>query len=116
MGEHAHYKVEPPSGGYKVEKREVVAQVPNLRMVILTLAQGQEVPWHYHSQIIDTFFCMEGPMVIHTREPAGHVELAAGQSYAIPAGKAHRVTGAAGGRCKFALLQGVGTYDFHPVR
>ena len=115
MAEDAHYRIEPPSGGYKVEKREIVAQVSNLRMLILTLAPGQEVPWHFHSEVTDTFFCMDGPMVIHTKEPAEQTQLIAGQSHAIPAGKAHRVTGLEGGRCKFAILQGIGKYDFRPI-
>ena len=116
MSDQASYKVEPPSGGYKVEKREVVAQVPDLRMVILTLAAGQEVPWHFHTNVTDTFFCMEGPMVVHTKQPESETELVAGQSFAVQAQRPHRVTGKSGGRCKFALLQGVGRYDFKPVR
>jgi quercetin dioxygenase-like cupin family protein len=110
------YKVEPPQGGYHVEKREVVAQVPDLRMVILTLAPGHEVPWHFHTHVTDTFFCMEGPMVVATRSPDAQVELQAGQTYAVPAQRPHRVTGKDMGRCRFALLQGVGTYDFKPLR
>ena len=49
---------------YELEHREVVAEAPNLRVSIRTLAAGQCVPWHYHSEIIDTFFCIEGPMVV----------------------------------------------------
>jgi len=33
----------------------------------------------------------------------------------VPPKRAHRVAGKDGGRCKFAILQGVGTYDFNPV-
>jgi hypothetical protein len=35
--------------------------------------------------------------------------------HAVPAKRAHRVTGKDGGRCRFAILQGIGTYDFQPV-
>ena len=108
--------VEPPSGAYTVEKREVLAQTPDLRMTILTLAGGQEVPWHCHTHVTDTTFCLEGPMVIETREPEGRVELTAGQTYAIPARRPHRVHGKDNGRCKFAVLQGVGPYDFKRLR
>jgi hypothetical protein len=58
---------------------------------------------------------MEGPMVIETRAPREVVELAPGQMHAVPSKRAHRVTGKDGGRCRFAILQGVGTYDFQPV-
>ena len=43
---------------YELEHREVVAEAPNLRVSILTLAAEQCVPWLYHSEIIDTFFCV----------------------------------------------------------
>jgi len=100
---------------YPLENRELIAQAPGLRMQILTLGPGQEVPWHWHSEVTDTFWCMEGPIVIETRAPREVVELAPGQMYAVPAKRAHRVTGKDGGRAKFAILQGVGTYDFQPV-
>lgn len=103
------------AASYPVEKREMVAETPDLRMVILTLGPGQEVPWHWHTGITDTFFCLEGPMVIETRAPRELFELMPGGSCAVPAKRAHRVTPKDGGRCRFAVLQGVGTYDFHPV-
>jgi mannose-6-phosphate isomerase-like protein (cupin superfamily) len=100
---------------YPFENRELVAQAPGLRMQILTLAAGQEVPWHWHSEVTDTFWCMEGPMVIEMRAPRETVELAPGQMHAVPPKRAHRVAGRDGRRCRFAILQGVGTYDFQPV-
>ncbi len=105
----------PERPPYEVEAREVVAESPELKVVILTLAPGQAVPWHYHSHITDTFFCLEGPMVIRTRGGKRQTELAAGQRYDIPPRTAHHVSGKEGGRCKFALVQGVGAYDFVPV-
>jgi quercetin dioxygenase-like cupin family protein len=100
---------------YAVAGRETVAQTPDLRMVVLTLAAGQEVPWHWHSQVDDHFICLEGPMVVEMRAPREHVELLPGERCRVPARRAHRVHGKADGPCKFALLQGVGTYDFNPV-
>jgi quercetin dioxygenase-like cupin family protein len=74
-------------------------------MVILTLADGQEVPWHLHSEVTDTFFCMQGPMRVETRDPPEHFELSAGEICTVPARRAHRVSGKNGGPFKFALLQ-----------
>jgi mannose-6-phosphate isomerase-like protein (cupin superfamily) len=54
-------------------------------------------------------------MVIEMRAPRESVELAPGQMHAVPAKRAHRVTGKGGERCRFAILQGIGTYDFQPV-
>lgn len=100
---------------YTVEASEIVAETPELRMIVLTLAPGQEVPWHWHSQVSDHMICLEGPMVVEMRAPRETVELAAGERCTIPVKRAHRVSGRAGGRCKFAILQGIGRYDFHPV-
>ena len=74
---------------YELESREVVAETPDLRVSILTLAAGQCVPWHYHSEVTDTFFCMEGPMVVQTQGGRKKAELAAGESYEVPHRTAH---------------------------
>ncbi len=100
---------------YELEHREVVAEAPNLRVSILTLAAGQCVPWHYHSEIIDTFFCMEGPMVVQTQGGRNKKELAPGEHHTVPQRTAHYVSGKGGGRCRFMIVQGVGVYDYVPV-
>jgi len=48
---------------------ETVMEGQDMRAVVLTLAAGQSVPWHYHSAITDSFVCLEGPMVVETRAP-----------------------------------------------
>ena len=98
-----------------VERRETVAETDALRVRLYTLAAGQEVPWHYHSQITDTFFCLEGTLSVETRTPHGRRLLSVGESCAVPPKTAHRVTGRDGGRVRFLIVQGVGTYDFCPA-
>jgi len=90
---------------------EIAMEGQDMRAVVLTLAAGQSVPWHYHSDITDSFVCLEGPMVVETRAPrAAHV-LMPGQRCEVPAKTAHHVHGKDGGPCKFMILQGVGEYD-----
>lgn len=98
-----------------VERFQVLAETPELRMVLVTLAEGQEVPWHMHSAVTDTFFCMEGPMVVEARRPREEFELVPGGTCTVAAGRPHRVSGQGGGPCRFGVLQGVGPYDFKPV-
>ena len=105
----------PKKRSYEVAAYETWAETPELRMVVLTLAAGQEVPWHWHSNVSDTFFCMQGPMVIETRAPREVIELKPGETHVVPPKRAHRVTGRDMGPCKFGVLQGVGLYDFNPV-
>lgn len=102
-------------GNYQIEKRETLARTDELRLVVLTLAAGEEVPWHWHSNVKDVVLCMEGPMVVETRAPRESFALAAGETCSVPARRAHRVSGKDGGRCKFAILQGVGEFDYNPI-
>jgi quercetin dioxygenase-like cupin family protein len=102
-------------GAYPLENREVVMEGKDMRASILTLAPGQCVPWHYHSEVTDVFFCLEGPMVVETRAPRAERVLQVGESLAVPPRTAHRVQGLNGGRCRFLILQGVGDYDFRGV-
>ncbi len=100
---------------YVIERRETVAETDTLRVSILTLAEGQEVPWHYHSEIADMFFCLEGSLSVETRAPRAHHLLEVGESCTVPKMTAHRVTGKDGARARFLIVQGMGTYDFRPV-
>src|SRR5258708_31238066 len=93
---------------YTVEDHEIVAATPDLRMVVLTLAAGQEVPWHWHSNVTDNVICLEGPLVVETRAPRGRFELNAGEPCACPARPAHPASSRRCGTCQFAGLPGRG--------
>ena len=71
---------------YPIEKREVVAKAEGLLVRIYTLARGQEVPWHHHSAITDTFVCLEGALRVQTRDPDELHLLQPGQTVAVPPG------------------------------
>ena len=107
--------VEAQHSRYQIEGRELIAQTGGLRVQVLTIGPGQCVPWHFHTKITDTFFCLEGPMVIETRDPGATLELGPGDRASVPPSRAHTVFAADGGRCKFVLVQGVGEYDYIPL-
>jgi quercetin dioxygenase-like cupin family protein len=102
-------------GTYKAEKRETIAEAPGLRVRRITLAPGDAVPWHHHTAITDTFFCMQGTVIIETRAPAATHVLQPGEGFAVPPKRAHTVHGNHMGRCQFMVIQGVGDYDFVPA-
>jgi quercetin dioxygenase-like cupin family protein len=104
-----------PESEYQTEERVTLAEAPGLRVRRLRLAPGQSVPWHAHTEITDTFFCMEGPMVVTTREPDAEHVLQPGDALAVPPGRPHLVTGRDGGACRFMIVQGVGSYDYVPL-
>jgi quercetin dioxygenase-like cupin family protein len=100
---------------YTIAGCELVAEGADLRVQVLSLAAGQCVPWHYHSEISDSFVCLEGPMVVETRAPRHVYRLLPGDRCAVPPKTAHYVHREADGPCKFLVVQGVGVYDFVPV-
>jgi quercetin dioxygenase-like cupin family protein len=87
----------------------------DMHVLVLTLAAGECVPWHFHSEISDKFFCLSGPMVVGTREPRTEHKLQTGESCTMPPKTADYVHGKNNGSCRFLLLQGVGVYDNIPV-
>src|SRR3979409_1877180 len=76
-------------GRYEIAGSEVVAEGGDMRVSVLTLAAGQEVPWHDHSEIPASFACLEGPMVVETRAPRHAYRLEPGQRCAVPPKTAH---------------------------
>ncbi len=101
-------------GSYEVRRRVTVAEVPGLRVRELALVPGQCVPWHHHTRITDTFFCMEGPMQVSTRDPDEHHVLAPGATLAVGPNTPHRVECVDDNPCRFMIVQGVGEYDYVP--
>ena len=99
---------------YKISKREVIAKTDALRITLFTMAPGETVPWHLHSEIADTFFCLEGRIGIETRSPTARHLLGPGERLSIPAATEHHVSNADSGRSRYLLVQGIGKYDFVP--
>ena len=99
---------------YVVAERRIIAETDDLTVKVFTLAEGQEVPWHFHSNITDTFFCLEGVLSVETTSPEAQNLMAIGESCAVPSGVAHRVSGQDGKSCRFLIVQGVGRYDYCP--
>jgi quercetin dioxygenase-like cupin family protein len=106
--------VTEPGREYPAEERETLAEAPGLRVRLLTLAAGQCVPWHSHTRITDTFFCMRGPMRVLTRTPDAEHTLQAGDTLAVAPGTPHFVEPGAAS-CRFMIIQGFGEYDYVPL-
>ena len=96
-------------------KVNVVARGSDVQVQERTLAPGDQIPWHYHTAITDTTFCIEGVVQIDLLGPAEQVLLTTGQSHSVPTNRPHRITPHGDRPCHFLLVQGVGKYDRHPV-
>jgi quercetin dioxygenase-like cupin family protein len=100
---------------YEVERRATHAARPGFRINELQISPTQTVPWHYHSNIQDTFYVIEGQIRIFLREPKEEVRLGPGETFSVPPRRPHLVTN--GGDCSatFLVLQGIGEYDYVPL-
>jgi quercetin dioxygenase-like cupin family protein len=92
----------------------VIARTAELSVTLFTLAPGEAVPWHFHSEIADTFFCLEGRVGVETRAPEAKRVLQPGERLSLPPMTEHRVANADPGTSRYLLVQGVGRYDFVP--
>ena len=100
---------------YEVERRAEHAARPGFRITELQISKTQKVPWHYHSNIQDTFYVLAGSLRIFLQSPKEEVRLATGQSYAVPPRRPHLVTNGGETSATFLVLQGIGEYDFVPL-
>ena len=73
------------------------------------------MPWHYHSNVQDTFYVLKGKLRIFLQEPKEEVRLAAGETYTVRPRRAHLVTNGGEASATFLVLQGIGEYDFVPL-
>ena len=100
---------------YEVERRAFHAERPGFRINELQLSPTQQVPWHYHNHIQDTFYVIDGELRLYLREPKEEVRLRPGESYSVPPCRPHLVTNGGVRSVSFLVLQGIGEYDYVPL-
>jgi len=100
---------------YEVEHRAQHAARPGFRIQELKISKTQKVPWHYHNNVQDTFYVLEGELRIFLQEPKEEVRLRPGETYAVRPRRAHLVTNGGEGSATFLVLQGIGEYDYVPL-
>lgn len=100
---------------YEVERRAYHLQRPGFRVAELQLSPTQKVPWHFHNNISDTFYVVEGTMRLFLQEPKEEVILKPGESFVAAPGRPHLVTNSGDASLTFLIMQGVGEYDYVPL-
>ena len=76
--------VKDASGLYEVERRAYHAARPGFRIAELQIGPTQKVPWHYHSNVHDTFYVVAGSIRIFLQDPKEEVRLTPGQTFVVP--------------------------------
>ena len=100
---------------YEVERRTLYAERPGFRISELQISPTQKVPWHYHSNVQDTFYVIEGHIRLFLREPNEDMRLGPGDVYSVRAPRPHLVTNDGDRSATFLVLQGLGEYDYVPL-
>ncbi len=100
---------------YEVERRARHAARPGFHISELQLSPTQKVPWHYHTNVSDTFYVLEGQMRLFLQNPKQEVRLGPGESFVAVARRPHLVTNAGTTSLTFLILQGIGEYDYVPL-
>ena len=100
---------------YEVERRERYGARPGFRIGELQISATQQVPWHYHSVVQDTFFVVEGSIRVAVKDPEETIELAQGETFTVAPGRPHQVTNMTDKSATFLVIQGFGEYDFVPL-
>jgi quercetin dioxygenase-like cupin family protein len=91
----------------------LILQTADVRVVEYVLRPGDAHPWHYHSEVSDTFYCLEGLIGVEIREPATNAVLRPGEKFSVSPKVVHHVKNADAGQSRYLLLQGIGKYDFN---
>jgi quercetin dioxygenase-like cupin family protein len=100
---------------YEVQRRTEHAARPGFRITELQISSTQKVPWHYHSNVQDTFYVIEGHLRLFVRNPKEEIRLGPGDTYSVQPRRPHLVTNAGDTPATFLVLQGIGDYDFVPL-
>jgi len=100
---------------YEVERRAYHAERPGFRISELQISPTQKVPWHYHNNVQDTFYVLDGHIRPFLQQPKQEVKLGPGETYSVAAGRPHLVTNGGDRSATFLVLQGIGEYDYVPL-
>ena len=101
---------------YEVERRVRHAERPGFRISELQISPTQFVPWHCHTRISDTFYVIEGSVRLLLKDPVEEISLSPGETYVVRKRRPHRVENAGSASATFLVLQGVGEYDYVPLK
>lgn len=106
--------VKPWETRYGIQNTTVLAEVPQLRVLDMTLMPGEFVPWHRHPNNADLFIGLAGQFEIHF-DADRKVTVGSSQRQEIAVDVPHAVINVSSTPCQFLVIQGVGLYNYIPV-
>ena len=97
------------------DKDKTIVQTEDVRVRQMFLGVGAEIPWHFHTEVVDTMYCLQGEMQVELDDPPEVTVLKVGEGCEISAGRRHRVSLVGNEPVSYLLIQGVGKYDFQKI-
>lgn len=91
---------------------KVIVQTADVRVVEYTLQRGDSHPWHYHTQVSDRIYCLEGLIGVEVKTPSQTVLLQPGDNCEVPPKAVHHVSNAGDDTSRYLLVQALGKYDY----
>lgn len=104
----------PPSSS-RVKVMDILHRGDNIVVWREVLDVGQELAWHCHSNVGDTFYVVRGPLHISTRDPAVEIDIPSGKLFQLDPGVHHRVSNTTDSEVEWILIQGLGEVDYQEV-
>ena len=98
-----------------VRQLNVLHEEDGVKLTQTRLEPGEEIPWHTHTEVTDTFYAVIGPVTIETKDPEGVTRLQPGDVFQTAVAQPHRVSNGADHPVQFLLIQSGGTFDFVPL-
>lgn len=99
---------------FEYERLVHYAEHLGFRITEIQISPTQQVPWHCHSNVQDTFYVIAGNLGLFLREPKEEVHLGPRDTYSVRPRRPHLVTNGGDRSATFLVLQS-GDYDFVPL-
>lgn len=110
-----HPIIRPWKSEYTVKQTLVIAESSELRVVDITLAPGERVPWHLHPDNDDLFICLSGTFEVREINPERVTTLQPLARHLVPKREPHTAVNVSNAECRFLIVQGPGRYEYRPL-
>ena len=97
---------------YKIKQSLVIAQCADMRVIDLTLAPGECVPWHLHPNSDDYIICLRGELQVRSVDPDRVTTLRPLERCVVTKARPHSTLNGSSEECQFLIVQGPGRVEF----
>ena len=82
---------------------EVIIKTKDVLVRIIELGPYEQGRWHYHSEVVDTFFYFTGSVSVFLKDPDEEVVLGPGKRFDVLQGRVHQATNTGAENARYLL-------------